>query len=159
MRLLFFLPTALIVFMGIRSSFGHRPANLSDATFSNSHVANELAKNTLHSVGYSIYAKKKFDLNVKLYGRMDEAEAIVRTKKILNLTKDDLVDANYPLLRREKTHSPGNGRAKNLVVIIEESLGAQFVAAAGGRAGITPNLNRLAQEGILFTRLYASGTP
>ncbi len=157
-RLLFLLPTALIVFMGIRSSFGHRPANLSDATYSNSHIANELAKNTLHSVGYSIYAKKKFDVNVKLYGRMDEAEALARTKKILNLREENLVDPDYPLLRREKTHFPGSDRAKNLVVIIEESLGAQFVEAAGGRPDITPNLNRLAQEGILFNQLYASGT-
>ena len=157
-RLLFFLPSALIIVMGIRSSFGHRPANLSDATYSNSHIANELAKNTLHSVGYSIYAKKKFDVNVKLYGRMDKSEAIARTKKILNLTTADIVDSNYPLLRREKTHFPNNGRTKNLVVIIQESLGAQFVSAAGGRPGITPNLNRLAKEGILFNRLYASGT-
>ncbi len=157
-RLLFFIPTALLVFIGIRSSFGHRPANLSDATYSSSHIANELAKNTLHSVGYSIYAKKKFDVNVKLYGRMDEAEAISRTQKILNLKSTDLVDPNYPFLRLEKTHFPSNKRAKNLVVIIQESLGAQFVEAIGGQAGITPNLNQLSQEGILFDRLYASGT-
>ena len=157
-RLLLLLPSALIIVMGVRSSFGHRPANLSDATYSNSHIANELAKNTLHSVGYSIYAKKKFDVNVKLYGRMDEAEAISRTKKILNLREENLVDPDYPLLRREKTHFPNNGRSKNLVVIIEESLGTQYVEATGGKPGITPNLNRLAKEGILFTQLYASGT-
>ena len=157
-RLLFLLPTALIVFIGIRSSFGHRPANLSDATYSNSHIANELAKNTLHSVGYSIYAKKKFNVNVKLYGRMDKTEAIARTKKILNLQEENLVDPNFPLLRREKSHFSNNGRAKNLVVIIEESLGAQYVEATGGQPSITPNLNRLAKEGILFSQLYASGT-
>ena len=90
---------------------------------------------------------------------MDKAEAITRTKKILNLTPTDLIDPNYPLLRREKTNFPVKGQAKNLVVIIEESLGAQYVAASGGaRPDITPNLNRLAQEGILFSQLYASGT-
>ncbi|MBN2808446.1 MAG: LTA synthase family protein [Deltaproteobacteria bacterium] len=157
-RLLFFLPTAIIIFLGIRSSFGHRPANLSDAAYSNSHIANELAKNTLHTVGYSIYAKQQFDVNVKLYGRMDQNEAITRTQKLLNLSKESLSDPNYPLLRLEKSHFPNPGRAKNLVVIIEESLGAQFVEAAGGQPGITPNLNRLAREGILFQQLYASGT-
>ncbi|MCD6292501.1 MAG: sulfatase-like hydrolase/transferase [Deltaproteobacteria bacterium] len=161
LRLLFFLPTAFIIVMGIRSSLGHRPANLSDATYSNSHIANELAKNTLHSVGYSVYAKKKFNVNVKLYGRMDASEAIARTQKILNLKREDLIDPSYPLLRHEKSHFPDNcrnGRPKNLVVIIQESLGAQFVEAVGGQPGITPNLNRLAQEGILFENLYASGT-
>ena len=157
-RLLFFLPVALIIFMGIRSSFGHRPANLSDATFSNSHIVNELAKNTLHSVGYAIYAKKKFDVNVRLYGHMDKNEAISRTRRLLKLGSPDLIAPEYPLLRMEPTHFSKSGKPKNLVVIIEESLGAQFVAAAGGRPEITPNLNRLSNEGILFTRLYASGT-
>ena len=58
----------------------------------------------------------------------------------------------------EPTHFSRSGKPKNLVVIIEESLGAQFVAAAGGQPEITPNLNRLSNEGILFTQLYASGT-
>lgn len=157
-RLLFFLPVAVIVFMGIRSSFGHRPANLFDATFSNSHIVNELAKNTLYSVGYSIYAKKKFDVNVKLYGHMDKNEAIARTRRLLKLGSQDLIAPEYPLLRKEISHFPRPGKPKNLVIIIEESLGAQFVAAASGQPGITPNLNRLSNEGILFAKLYASGT-
>ena len=160
LRLLLFLPTAAIIFIGIRSSFGHRPANLSDATYCNCHIANEIAKNTLYAVGYSIYAKHKFDVDTKLYGRMKPTEAIARTRKLLKLKPENLVAPDrYPLLRRERTHFPERGRRpRNLVVIIEESLGAQFVAAAGGKPGITPNLNRLSREGILFTRLYASGT-
>ncbi len=159
-RLLFFLPTALLLFIGIRSSFGHRPANLSDATFCNSHIANELAKNTLHSVGYSIYAKRKFSVDTRLYGRMQSSEAITRTRKLLGIKTSDLIEPDrYPLLRRAKSHFPQRAiPPKNLVIIIEESLGAQFVAACGGEPGITPNLNRLSREGILFTRLYASGT-
>jgi phosphoglycerol transferase MdoB-like AlkP superfamily enzyme len=159
-RLLFFLPTAALIFLGIRSSLGHRPANLSDATFCNCHIANEIAKNTLYTVGYSIYAKRKFDVDTRLYGRMKPAEAIARTRRLLRLKPEELVDPErYPLLRREPTHFPERGQqARNLVVIFEESLGAQFVAAAGGEPGITPNLNRLSREGILFTRLYASGT-
>jgi phosphoglycerol transferase MdoB-like AlkP superfamily enzyme len=160
LRLAFLLPTALLVFAGIRSSFGHRPANLSDATYCNCHIANEIAKNTLYAVGYAVYAKRKFEVDVKLYGRMPAAEAIARVRRLLRIRKADLVEPDrYPLLRRVSSHFPERGkRPRNLVVIIEESLGAQFVAAAGGKPGITPNLNRLSREGILFTRLYASGT-
>ncbi len=98
-RLLFFLPVAVIIFMGIRSSFGYWPANLSDATFSSSHIVNELAKNTLHSVGYAIYAKKKFYVNAKLYGHMDKNEAISRTRRLLKLGSPDLIAPEYPLFR------------------------------------------------------------
>jgi len=159
-RLAFLLPTALLVFIGIRSSFGHRPANLSDATYCNCHIANEIAKNTLYAVGYAVYAKRKFEVDVKLYGRMKPEEAITRVRRLLGIDPKTLVEPEkYPLLRLEATHFPERGRTpRNLVVIIEESLGAQFVAAAGGEPGITPNLNRLSRQGILFTRLYASGT-
>ncbi len=37
-------------------------------------------------------------------------------------------------------------------------MGAQFVEAVGGEAGITPKFNRLATEGLLFTDLYSTGT-
>jgi phosphoglycerol transferase MdoB-like AlkP superfamily enzyme len=45
----------------------------------------------------------------------------------------------------------------NLVIIIEESLGAQFVGCLGGRA-LTPRLDALAGEGWLLARTYATGT-
>jgi phosphoglycerol transferase MdoB-like AlkP superfamily enzyme len=49
-------------------------------------------------------------------------------------------------------------KPKNLVLFIQESMGAQFVAATGGEQGITPNLNRLSKEGLLFTDAYSNGT-
>ncbi|MDP2893042.1 MAG: LTA synthase family protein, partial [Sulfurimonas sp.] len=47
---------------------------------------------------------------------------------------------------------------KNLVIFVQESLGHQFVESIGGEKGITPNLNKLSQEGILFKDLYSNGT-
>lgn len=54
----------------------------------------------------------------------------------------------------------GRGPEKklNVVLISVESLSAEFLGAFGNRDGITPNLDRLAQESMLFTRLYATGT-
>ncbi|MCW8837632.1 MAG: LTA synthase family protein, partial [Thiovulaceae bacterium] len=48
--------------------------------------------------------------------------------------------------------------SKNLVIFLQESLGYQFVEATGGEPGITPHLNELAKEGILFKDLYSNGT-
>ena len=49
-------------------------------------------------------------------------------------------------------------RRLNVVLISVESLSADFMAAFGSRDGLTPRLDQLAREGLLFTRLYATGT-
>lgn len=49
-------------------------------------------------------------------------------------------------------------RLPNLVVVLEESLGAEFVGAAGDDRGLTPELDALAERGLYFTRAYATGT-
>ena len=43
----------------------------------------------------------------------------------------------------------------NIIVILLESCGGQFTEI-GGRSDITPNLNRLAKEGVYFTNCYAN---
>ncbi len=61
------------------------------------------------------------------------------------------------LTRRHNANPAGLGRL-NVVVLVEESLGAEFVGAYGDRRGLTPEFDRLAQDGVLFTRAYATGT-
>lgn len=155
-RVLWLLPLLLILFLGIRSSFGHRAANVSDAMFSTNRVLNEITKNSLHSIGYAIYANAKHGTKnlQKRYGKLDVQEALDLVKKSLCI---DTNNSQSPLLRLEKSHFQSN-KAKNLVIFIQESLGYQFVEPLGGEAGITPNLNKLSQEGIFFTDLYSNGT-
>jgi len=54
----------------------------------------------------------------------------------------------------------GRGPEKrlNVVLISVEALSADFLGAFGNREGLTPRLDQLAREGLLFTRLYATGT-
>jgi phosphoglycerol transferase MdoB-like AlkP superfamily enzyme len=54
---------------------------------------------------------------------------------------------------------PSGGPRKdlNVVLVSIESLGCDYVASFGGRPGLTPNLDRLAQHGMMFTQLYATG--
>jgi phosphoglycerol transferase MdoB-like AlkP superfamily enzyme len=54
----------------------------------------------------------------------------------------------------------GHGPEKklNVILISVEALSADFLAAFGNREGLTPRLDRLAGEGMLFTRVYATGT-
>lgn len=46
----------------------------------------------------------------------------------------------------------------NVVLVTIESLGADYVESFGGKAGLTPNLDRLGAEGLRFTGIYATGT-
>ena len=55
-------------------------------------------------------------------------------------------------------HGAAAERKLNVVLVSVESLGAEFIGALGNRQGITPNLDRLAREGLFFTRVYATGT-
>ena len=45
----------------------------------------------------------------------------------------------------------------NVVLISIESMGAEFLGAYGNPRGLTPNLDRLAREGLWFSNVYATG--
>ncbi len=155
-RALWFVPLALLLLLGIRSSLGHRPANISDAMYSTNRIVNEITKNTPYSIAYAIYANKKYGQGKLLdkYGKMEPTEALERMKKRLHIESNSTVS---PLSRLERTHFR-RSEPKNLVIFLQESMGAQFVEAVGGEAGITPEFNRLAKEGLLFGDLYSNGT-
>jgi phosphoglycerol transferase MdoB-like AlkP superfamily enzyme len=155
-RILLLLPLLVLLFIGIRSSFGHRAANISDAMYSSNRMLNEITKNSLHSIIYAVYVNKKHgseDL-IKQYGKMNVEEAIKRVQSRLNI---ESIDKKFPLSRSVKSNFKTK-EPKNIVIFLQESLGYQFVEATGGEAGITPHLNKLANEGILFKNLYSNGT-
>ncbi len=155
-RVALFLPLAIVLFIGIRSSFEHRPANISDAMYSSDRMVNEITKNSIYSIGYAIYVNQRHGSKklIGQYGKMSKEEAIQRVNARLNIHD---TNETHPFTRLEKTHFKREN-PKNLVIFIQESLGYQFVEAVGGEKGITPHLNRLAKEGILFKDLYSNGT-
>ncbi len=153
-RLLLLVPLLLLLFIGIRSSFGQRPANLSDAMFSSNRLLNEITKNSTYTLIRALYASKYEAKNIRSYGTMEPEEALTRVKNRLHITGGRQYS---PLLRFEQSHFPRK-KPHNLVIFLQESFGAQFVKVTGGADGLTPNFNRLSKEGILFTDLYSNGT-
>jgi phosphoglycerol transferase MdoB-like AlkP superfamily enzyme len=49
-------------------------------------------------------------------------------------------------------------RPKNIVLITVESLSAEYVGAYANTSGLTPNLDRIASQGLVFDRFFAPGT-
>lgn len=154
-RLLLLLPFLLILFIGIRSSFGHRGVNISDAMYSTNRIINEITKNSLHSIGYAAYSNSKNSTDlVKKYGTMSLEEAYTQAKVILNIEFDE---TSRPFYREVPTHFKSEN-PKNLVIFIQESMGSQFVEFSGGRKDLTPNMNKLGREYLAFSDLYSNGT-
>ena len=110
-------------------------------------MVNSLILNSGYSVAYAVYSLQHEAKSSQIYGKMDRAE-------IFKITGAS--DTAIPTL---KTLTPVIKRDKplNLVIILQESLGATFVQSLGGTP-VTPNLEKLKSEGIWFEQLYATGT-
>jgi len=153
-RLLFLLPLLALLFIGIRSSFSHRAANISLASYSSSRLVNEIAKNSLFAIGYAYYSQKVHGSNISGYGKMDMDEAYGRVSRQLDIS---VGDRKHPFFREQPTHFKTD-KPKNLVIFVQESLGAQFVGELSREKGMTPNIDRLSRESIFFDELYSNGT-
>jgi phosphoglycerol transferase MdoB-like AlkP superfamily enzyme len=67
-----------------------------------------------------------------------------------------LETSQLPFDREITGHGPE--KRLNVVLVTVEALSADFLSAFGNREGLTPRLDRLAAEGMLFTHVYATGT-
>jgi len=150
-------PVLLIVCVGmVRSTIDHRPVNPSTVALSNDPLVNDLALNSAYTVLYAIYETRHEAGGGVRYGEMDNDNAIATVRGAMDVESWDFTLRALPTLHMQ--HS-GNrvGRQLNLVIIVEESLGAEFVGSLGG-LNLTPNLDRQAASGIWFSNLYATGT-
>ena len=66
--------------------------------------------------------------------------------------------SDTPLDIRREINNPGLPRRLNTVLIMVESLSAEFLAQFGDRRGFTPYLDALGDESLTFDNFYATGT-
>nr|WP_232735262.1 LTA synthase family protein [Flavobacterium sp. 5] len=156
-KLIVFPFVAFFVFFGARSSLtSKRPINASIAVFSTDHLTNSLGLNSFYTVAFAFYSMKNEKNAEKMYGKMDYAEAISRVKKYMNVRPDEFSNDSIPFLHTQKSDTVID-RPYNVVIILEESLGSEFVGSLGGLP-LTPEFDKLTKEGTLFTDLYSTGT-
>lgn len=154
---LLLVPLLLVVFLLLgRSSLDHRPANPSTVAVTPDHLVNDLALNSTYTVLYSVYVTKTTEAGSFKYGDMAFEQAMNIVRQEMYVDADTYTDQTIPTLHRQTaTHT--TAKPKNLVIVLEESLGAEFVGSLGGLP-LTPNIDRLAGEGVWFKNLYATGT-
>lgn len=152
------LPFVLgLLFIGARSSFAPRPANISTAYWSDRNkLVDEFTMNSTYSVMMAIIRLKDEKDPSAVYGSMSEGEIFRRVKSKLDIPDSLYIRSDIPFLHKQIS-GVQRPRPMNVVILLEESLGAEYVGALGGLP-LTPNLDRLSKEGLFFTNLYSTGT-
>lgn len=157
-KIISFLFFSFFFILGGRSSFGHRPANISTASFSNVPIINELVLNSFYTTLYDLYRMKHEGNPFDIYPSLSRKSIFSIVKKFslkdgkhfIGLDPESIINS-YPSVLPQK------GKYKNIVIILEESLGSDFVGRQGGTK-LTPHIDQLSKQGLFFNNLYATGT-
>ncbi|PKO25128.1 MAG: sulfatase, partial [Betaproteobacteria bacterium HGW-Betaproteobacteria-8] len=131
-------------------------ANIDQAQLAGNAYAQELGANGLFNLAAAM-RRNELDYN-RFYATMPEREASEVLAAVGVKRKPDVrvIHARYDEDR--STLGPFHKRPKNVVMITVESLSAKYLGAYGNSENLTPNLDRLMQEGLKFERLFATGT-
>ena len=128
-----------LLVIGIRGGVGESTTNIGQVYYSQNQFLNHSAVNPVFSFLASF--ERTASVNV-VYQFMDESQCEAIVSQYYN-TKS--IDSDTLLT----TKTP------NIIVILLEGCGGAFTEI-GGRADVTPHLNRLAHEGIYFTNCYGN---
>jgi phosphoglycerol transferase MdoB-like AlkP superfamily enzyme len=138
---LFYLLFSGAMIIPIRGGFDVAPINAGSVYFSNNMFLNHTAINAVWNVGYSGFGQRPVK-NPYIFGDLpgasDSVDSLTMKKglpaKMLNISNPDIM------------------------IIVLESFSGYLIGPLGGDSLTTPNINRYAREGILFSNFYASGT-
>jgi phosphoglycerol transferase MdoB-like AlkP superfamily enzyme len=119
---------------------------------------NEIAKNGPYQL-FSAYRNNEINFS-QLYQNIEQKDALNKVRSII--AKQDKYNKflnNQDLSRLINRPQSKNGEKKyNIMLVVEESLSADFMEYFGNKDNITPNLDKLAKESLFFTNLKATGT-
>ncbi|MBK0381926.1 sulfatase-like hydrolase/transferase [Pedobacter sp. SD-b] len=122
--------------------------------FSDNQFAVELAGDGLYEFGAAFW-NNELDYN-KFYATIDQDKAFKIVRDLLGRDSVAFVDKANSIER--KISYNGTEKRYNVVLISVESLSADYLGVYGNTQGLTPNLDSLGKNGLLFSNLYASGT-
>ena len=132
-------------------------AELEQMEGSGNAYADELAGNGLFSLAAAMH-RNELDYQ-RWYATLpqEEADDVLRD---LHVERLPLSSPDSPSAMDDPPHDtvPFSRRPRNVVLVTIESLSAEYVGAYGATTGLTPELDRIAAEGLRFTEVFATGT-
>lgn len=115
----------------------------------------ELSKNGLFSL-FSAFRNNQLKYG-QFFATLDNDEALAHLRSMQANNHSKFIDNN---LSNVTKHIISNGSEikPNVILIMVESLSAEFLGTFGNEKNLTPNLDTLAKEGLLFDNMFATGT-
>ena len=119
--------------------------------------ADELAGNGLYAFAAAM-RRNELDYE-RWYATLPQEEAD-EVLLDLHVERLPLSSPDRPSAMDDPPHDkvPFSRRPRNVVLVTIESMSAEFVGAYGSTEGLTPELDRLAADGLRFKEVYATGT-
>lgn len=157
-RLVVWLAVAVpLLAIGIRGGVGPMAINTAPAYFSPTISLSQLTLNGPFTLREALVSRT---LGVKKLGQcmalLPEDEALTMARDLLARPEDQFLgQADNPLRRITDTGRPQQNY--NVVLVMMESLNWAYVGALGGEPDLTPNLNALANEGVLMDHCFSVG--
>lgn len=133
-----------LMFIAIRGGVTTSTANVGMVYYSQDQFLNHSAINPCFSLFSSLSKQQDFA------SQFDFFPEDKRQKLASDLTRPFEAASGDTIPRLLRTDRP------NILLILLESFSANAIEALGGTPDVTPCLNRLSEEGILFTNMYAN---
>ena len=133
----------LLLIIPIRGGFTVSTMNLSKAYYSSNMYYNHATINPFFSLMESMMREKKFEKQYR-FMKAQEADDIFER---LMIDRPPGLDSIPRLLNVERP---------NVVFIVLESFMSKFMESLGGIPNVAVNMDKFAEEGVLFTNFYAN---
>ena len=142
---------AAVTALAIALGFGVMDQGIAD-TKSSAYVQ-QLSNNGIFAFAHA-YRNNQLDYE-KYYPMLKTADLNSRIRTLVSQANSKFITAEG--IERQVT-SYTTTKNVNIVLITVESLSGEYLGHFGNKLGITPELDKLADQGLLFTNLYATGT-
>jgi phosphoglycerol transferase MdoB-like AlkP superfamily enzyme len=159
-RLAVFVVCLLICVVAARGTLRQGPPmRWGDVYTTDSNFANQLGLNATLSLIEAAKSRMGEDRDNIWKATLPQEQAQKIVRDMLLMPDDKLVDADIAAVRRDYTPPADKTLPiKNVVVILMESMAGHSVGALGAPGNITPYLDKLSKEGLLFDRFFSNGT-
>jgi phosphoglycerol transferase MdoB-like AlkP superfamily enzyme len=138
-----FVPLALM-FLLLRGGLQPIPLNIASASYTDKAIANDISINSLYYFGNAFLRYNRSDID-EYMPKVNKALALATVKEWYAYPKEH---DRYFLTKTRP----------NVVVIVLEGWAAEAISTLGPEKGSTPNFDRVAADGLLFTNIYSTGT-
>jgi len=131
-------------------------------------LAKEISSNGMYTLFDAFFSEEiNYD---QFYIKQDAAKVLKNIRKFIDCKDCTFVNKGPDLdsqLNAGKidpdsltriVHHEDKEFVKNVVIIVMESMGAEFMEIFGNQDKLTPNLDALAEESVVFMNAYATGT-